>query len=251
MKQLFLIGILLLIGSAYAQVNQVDSKGRKQGPWEKVHPGTRVYQYKGQFKDDKPVGKFTYYYESSKVKAIVTHDDLTGRSEANYYHENGLLMSHGIYRNMKKDSVWTNYSPLGRLSSKESYKNDSLHGQKVVFFLPEDLDNKSRIVSAIYNYDNGRLNGEVKEFFETGVLMKKGQYLNNRKVGVWEDYHPNGVKSAEYRYKNGIRHGWAYVYSGSGAKINSVYFYYGKQLEGEVLKEKLQYLKSKGINPND
>ena len=61
--------VVLLAGTGFAQINQVDSQGRKQGKWEKTHPESAVYQYRGEFKDDKPVGKFTYYYESSKVKA--------------------------------------------------------------------------------------------------------------------------------------------------------------------------------------
>ena len=34
--------------------NQIDSKGRKQGPWSKTYPKSKVYEYKGQFKDNKP-----------------------------------------------------------------------------------------------------------------------------------------------------------------------------------------------------
>ncbi len=77
-----------------AQVNEVDDQGRKQGKWEKLYEGTRVYMYRGQFKDDIPVGKFVYFYRSQKVKAVINHNVVeTGRSVAFYYHEeNGKTM---------------------------------------------------------------------------------------------------------------------------------------------------------------
>ena len=98
----FLFAFIGLV--SIAQVNQVDSQGRKQGKWEKVHPGTRVFIYRGEFKDDKPVGKFVYYYKSSKTKAVINHNALKkGRSVAYFYHEStGKAISIGIYNNLKK-----------------------------------------------------------------------------------------------------------------------------------------------------
>ena len=103
-----LINTLFVVFSmsiCFGQINQVDAKGKKQGPWEKTYPDSKVYMYKGQFKNDRPVDKFVYFYPSSKVKAVINHDVTTGRSEAYYYHENQALMSFGIYRNLKKDSI--------------------------------------------------------------------------------------------------------------------------------------------------
>lgn len=250
MKNVISITFLLIATALCAQVNQTDSKGRKQGPWQKIYPGTKVFIYKGQFKDDKPVGKFVYYYKSSKVKAIIKHDEGSNRSEAYYYHETGVLMSHGIYRDMKKDSIWVNFGPSGRLSSKETYKDDALNGQTVIFYIPEDLNDKSQRPSILYNYVNGKLEGECKEFFESGKLKKQGTYHENKKVGIWTDYHTNGNKASEIRYKNGVKHGWAYVYNKSGNRTDQVYFYNGRRLEGEELKEKLRQMKELGISPN-
>lgn len=246
-----LLLILLVFSSAvFAQVNQVDSKGRKQGPWEKVYKGTVVYQYRGQFKDDKPVGKFTYFYKSSKVKAVVNHGT-DGRSEAFFYHENGVLMSYGIYRDMKKDSIWTNFGPSGKLSNKETYKNDILDGPKVVFFVPEDPADKSQRISAMMYYKQGELHGEYTEYFIDGTVMRKGQYESGKKVGVWDEFHPNGKKSHLYRYKNGLKHGWTFSYDENGKELFRVYYYYGRKLEGEELQEKMRQMKELGINPNE
>ena len=244
-----LLGIMISI-CGVAQENQKDAKGRKQGPWSKTYPKSRVYEYKGQFKDDKPVGTFTYFYPSTKVKAVITHEETTGRSVAVFYHENGTVMSKGIYRNLKKDSIWLNFTPSGRLSTSETYKNDVLNGKKIVYFVPEDVNDKSRIVSAVYNYENGKLQGEMIEYFVNGTIKCKGFYKDNKKEGIWESYHANGKKMMFERYKNGARHGWCYAYDTTGKEIGKEYFYFGRRLQGKELQDRLKQCKEKGIDPN-
>ena len=58
--------MMLMVISPFinAQINKVDEKGKKQGVWEKTYPRSKVLHYKGQFKDDKPVGTFQYFYSS-------------------------------------------------------------------------------------------------------------------------------------------------------------------------------------------
>ncbi|MFN5912282.1 MAG: toxin-antitoxin system YwqK family antitoxin [Bacteroidota bacterium] len=250
MKILFSVLCSFILLSATAQENQVDAKGRKQGAWSKTYPKSKILQYKGQFKDDKPVGTFTYYYSSGKVKAVIKHDDNSTRSSAYLYHENGLLMSHGIYRNMKKDSVWLNFTPAGRLSTSETFKEDLLDGKKIVFYVPESLENKSRLPSAVYIYSKGKLNGEAIEYFETGVVKSKGMYKDDKKIGVWEAYHPSGKKMMLERFKDGIHHGWHFAYNEAGVETNKKYYYYGRVLEGKALEEKMRQMKELGINPN-
>lgn len=247
----FILLFSVLVSTAFFGQNQKDSKGRKQGVWTKTYPGSKVYEYKGRFKNDKPVGTFTYFYISSKKKAIITHDSLSNRSEAYFYHENGALMSHGIYRDMKKDSIWLNYGPSGRISNYETYKNGILNGKNVIFYVSEEASDNSKRVSAVNYYVNGLLNGESTQYFENGALKEKGTYTLNKKTGIWERYHTTGKKMMLERFKNGIRHGWCYAYDESGKEIAKVYYYNGRKLEGKELEAQMNYFKQKGISPND
>ena len=43
-------------------LNKTDANGKKQGDWKKYYENGFV-RYQGQFKDDKPVGTFNYYYD--------------------------------------------------------------------------------------------------------------------------------------------------------------------------------------------
>lgn len=231
--------------------NLKDSKGRKQGEWSKIYPGTKVYEYKGQFKDDKPVGTFTYFYPSSKIKAIIKHGENTNRAEAFYYHENGILMSFGIYRDLKKDSIWLNFGPSGRLSNSETYKNNLLDGKKTIYYIPEIVTDKSQIISAVCYYKEDKLNGEWLEYFIDGTIKVKGYYTMDKKTGVWDRYGTNGKKMTSERYKNGVRHGWSYGFDSSGRQVGKQYYYNGKALKGKELDAKLNELKQKGIDPNE
>jgi antitoxin component YwqK of YwqJK toxin-antitoxin module len=250
MKWIVFLLFSVIFSVAFGQENQVDSKGRKQGAWVKTYPKSKIIQYKGQFKDDKPVGTFTYFYSSGKVKAVVKHDLNSTRSSAYFYHENGILMSHGIYRDMKKDSIWLNFTPAGRLSNSETFLKDSLHGKKIVYYVPDNLEDKSRLPSAVYFYDNGKMNGEAIEYFQTGTVKSRGTYKNNKKVGIWDYFHPNGKKMILERYKDGVHHGWHFAYDEAGVETSRKYYYYGRLLEGKALEEKMKQMKEKGINPN-
>ena len=248
-KLSFLFCLSILV--AQAQDNRVDAQGRKQGEWGKVYEGTRVYQYRGQFKDDKPVGKFTYFYKSSKVKAVVNHVEGSNRSAAYYYHENGAFMSHGIYINQLKDSIWVNFGPSQRLSNTETYSKGELNGKKIIYFIPEDPADKSQIPSEVLNYENGILNGEYKAYHRNLKVKTTGQYVNNKKHGAWMEFDLQGKKYSITRYKNGIRHGWCIIYNASGNEYFRQYYYNGGVLSGDALKEKMRQLKELGISPNE
>lgn len=248
---LFVFGLTLV---AEAQVNQVDSRGRKQGTWVKNFDGKEfghIVRYQGQFKDDKPVGKFVYYYPTKKVRAIIIHDENSPRSEAYLYHDNEQLAAHGIYRNGKKDSVWTNFLPTGHYSSTETYKNDQLNGEKTIFYGPEVTIQKTRLVLRKDNYRNGELNGEFIEYFPDGVVKAKGSYLNGVLNGKVMRYHPNGRPMFEEYWKNRRKHGLWKTFDESGKEEGRKYYKNGLAMEGKNLEKYLQDLKAQGKGPND
>jgi antitoxin component YwqK of YwqJK toxin-antitoxin module len=242
----FFVGIV-----SFAQaVNRTDANGKKQGPWEKTYPKSRAYEYKGQFKDDKPVGTFTYYYPSTKVKAVIKHDEKSGRSSAIMYHENGLVMAKGIYRNQLKDSIWDYYGPSGRQSLKETYTKDKLNGTTTVYYIPEEVGDKRIIVAKTSVYLNGVLHGDMIEYFDTGIIKSKVKYVNGVKEGVMVTNHPNGKPMMTERYKKGVPHGWQTAHDQTGKEIGKKYYCYGELLEGKRLEDRLKECKAKGISPN-
>lgn len=240
---------LACISILNAQGNQTDAKGKKQGSWVKYYPNTKIAQYKGQFKDNVPVGVFTYYYKTGQVEAVITHIN-SKRSEATFYHDNGNPLSKGIYINMKKDSIWEFYVPSGRLSYKETYKQDVLDGVKTIYYVPEDLNDKSRNIFATEIYSKGILHGERLEYFNTGIPKQRGVYVNGKKNGEWKTFQPDGKIETLERYIDDDKHGWFTIYDENGNEKTKVYYFHGRRVEGEELKKMMQTMKEKGINPN-
>ena len=252
-KYLFVVLLILVTGTLFSQdINQTDAQGRKQGKWVVLYEKSRVPQYEGQFKDGEPFGKFTYYYPSKKVKAIMQFDASGKVSRSLMYDEDGTLIAFGKYVNKEKDSIWTHYAPSGHISYKETYSKGQLHGPKTIYHIPEDKSSKSpQQIAQQYHYDKGKLAGEVKEYFPNGTLRSEGNYVNEHYEGVVKKYHPNGKIMIIERYKNNFKHGWWIGYDENGKEIGRRYFWNGKELKDEKLKAKLAELKDAGINPND
>ncbi|MDP6908179.1 MAG: hypothetical protein QF371_01675, partial [Flavobacteriales bacterium] len=62
----------------------------------------------------------------------------------------------------------------------------------------------------IYNSD-GKYKG-----YKIGQLVEEGDYLNNKKTGIWTKYFPNGYKKHELTFANNIANGYAKMYYRSG-----------------------------------
>jgi antitoxin component YwqK of YwqJK toxin-antitoxin module len=250
MRIAFLISVFIFLSCQSNAQNITDAKGLKQGAWSKVYPGTNVLQYSGQFKDNVPTGTFTYFYETGKTKAIVLHGDKALRSEAFFYYPSGKLMTFGIYRNQKKDSVWSNFNENENLVYTETFQNDLLNGKRTTFYLSDATQGQANVIASVANYLNGKLSGEYYEYFMNGTIKVKGQYKDGVMDGVWLKNNPNGSKMMEERFKSGKTHGWQYSFDENGKEAGKSYYYNGEKLEGKVLDAKLEYFKKNGIDPN-
>ena len=247
MRLMFFFTILLITTCSYTQVNQVDSKGRKQGDWKKFYPNSKALDYTGSFVDDVPQGLFTYYYLSGKVKARVTYISGTKNSYTTVYHDlpGEIPLAEGKFNDKLKDSVWYYYGPTGRLSSSETYSLGKLNGEKVIYYISENVHDKSRKKAQVLNYKNDRLDGESIEYFDNGLIKSKINYSNGLKNGEIITNSPNGKPMLRDNYINGVKNGWCYAYDGNGSEIGKEYFKMGKRLEGKELEKYLQKIKDK------
>ncbi len=235
--RLRLLTLLLFVASinAQAQVNQLDAKGKKQGVWKKPYPSSNVFQYVGQFKDDQPYGQFIYYYESGKTKVILDYKNPT-TSYAKMYHETGYLMARGKYINQKKDSTWVTYDDRGVISYQEDYKNGELNGQRVVFYEPQG--GQYKVMEYSY-WKNGLQHGEYKKYHPNMNPSEEGNYVDGHKEGQIKYYHPNGKIALVAHYQFAVRHGFQTSYDEKGIQLGYKFFWYGEELKGEAMKQKI------------
>ena len=201
-------------------INQIDATGKKQGAWKKNHKNGRL-RYEGNFKDDRPVGLFRYYYDSGKLQATNNHLE-DGVSVAHHsYHVNGKIKAKGVYLKQRKDSLWLFYNDAEILVLEEVYRNDTLNGFSKSYYpqtgVPlEELNYKMGIKHGPWkkyfengkpwlegNYEKGDLDGSFAIYTEEGKPVHKGQYDRGLRLGRWLVYNADGSVKTQDIYKKG------------------------------------------------
>ena len=241
--------ITLFSLSATAQVNQTDAKGKKQGPWRKTYPNSSVLVYDGNFKDDMPVGIFTYYFASGAKKAVIEHGLKGGKSAVLLYFEDGQLLSDGFYHKEKKDSLWYNYVQSGELISAENYKNDLLQGKSVYYYKEGQLMEHKLQAERKVNYQAGKLQGVYQQFYYNGKLKTEGTFEKGLKQGIWTEYNSAGQKVATMKYDQDLLNGWLYTFNKDGTLLNKVLYLNGVALSEKDTKAYLERCKALHIEP--
>ncbi|MDG1476103.1 MAG: hypothetical protein P8Q14_03070 [Vicingaceae bacterium] len=226
MKNIFLIVLMLSGLVVFSQEeNKTDAKNQKQGEWKKYHKNGML-RYVGNFKNDKPVGEFKYYYDSGNIQSKVDHKG-NGASYFIAFYKTGEVKALGKYINQKRDSTWNFYDLDGLKKSSEFYING--------------LKNR---VSYAY-YPNGQI-AEEKAFF------------NDFENGKWITYFENGKKKMEATYENGGLEGKAMYYKSNGKRSIRGFYYKGTrngvwlyfEEDGNTIMKKEEYDKGKRIDEN-
>jgi len=234
-KHTFLFLTFLTV-TDFGQVNQKDAQGRKQGVWKKPYPSSAAFIYVGQFKDDKPLGQFTYFYESGKTKIIMDFRDDGKTSYAKMYHESGYLMARGKYINQEKDSTWVTYDDRGIISYQEDYKKGKLDGQRVIFYEP--VNGQYKVMEYSY-WKAGLQHGEYKKYHPNSKVAEEGNYVDGNKHGEVKHYHPHGKIALVQRYKYAVKHGYQIAYDKTGKRTGYTLYCDGTEFKREALKKKV------------
>lgn len=215
MKYFTLFCFTLFLSCLYGQTT--DLSGKKQGYWKKKDDKNHLL-YEGEFKDDKPVGKFKYYYPNDSVRAIMSFKDEGRSAYARLFHMNGKRMAEGKYINKEtKDSVWTYYDELGTLISRETYKSGKKNGPSYVYFPEGDISEEK-------NFRDDLQDGPFITYFNAKEVKSRGTYLKGKLEGRVAYYYPNGVEVAAGFYRNGEKNG-PWIYKTQSGKIREKELY--------------------------
>ena len=250
MRNIIHICFLVLTFCSYAQVNQLDSLGLKQGIWTKNWKGTNQIQYRGEFIGGVPVGQFRYYYPSGEVRSIIEHVNQRV-AFVTFYFKNKEVMSEGFYLDQLRDSLWLNYDRNGLTLSAENFKKGKLNGKRVVFYLRNQIERgELKILSETF-YKDSIKDGPFYSFFSSEKLKEQGQYKLDVKDGIWKRYSSDGYLSSLSRYKKGKLHGWSEFYDAEGNLTGRVLYQNGERLNEKRTKSVLESLRRAGLDPND
>lgn len=211
-----------LSGQDLSQINKTDQQGKKTGHWIKKYPNESV-MYDGYFKDDHPVGEFRRYFEDQTLKSVLIYSEDGRTAAATMYHQNGNLSSKGIYIDQRKEGKWQFFSeiingykiseeyysqnlrngpsdkfyPDSTIAEKMSYINDIKQGEWIQYFSSGAVHLKS-------NFLDGKINGKFEVWFGNGALEFSGQYKNDRRDGLWTIFKEDGSVKYKLVYVEGV-----------------------------------------------
>lgn len=195
--------------------NNIDSKGRRQGEWRDVYANGNI-RYQGRFKNDKPVGEFKYYDEEGNLKATNVYDKTGVNTIYTAFSPDGKIVAKGAYKDKKKDGEWRYFSPdNAKLILVESYSDGILEGQSKVY------DNKTGRVAEDIVYKKGEREGLCTKYYADGKTMAEINYSNGQKQGHAKLFYPNGVLQEEGDYCADKKCGEWKIYSDEGDLLDT------------------------------
>lgn len=214
--------------AVYAQeFNKMDEQGRKQGPFKKYFESEKdKIFYEGQFRDDKPFGRFTYYHKNGSIKSYMDYSENGKVARSKVFMDDGSPLASGNYIERKKDSTWVYFNNNDGIIGIENWIKGEKNGIEVVFFNSSDT-------SEVIHWNGNKMNGPWRQYFGNGNLKLRSTMLNDAYDGVTEYFHDNGKLNIKGKYVNSKRSGSWYHYNSDGSLQMQVLYRGGK-----VVKEK-------------
>lgn len=248
----FILGFFQLI---FAQ-NKTDDKGLKQGKWSEKDAQGNI-KYEGTFKDNKPTGKFVFYYADKKVKSEVNYAPNGLDADVLVFYESGKKKAQGKYLNQKKHLTWQYFNADGELASQESYKNGLKEGVSKIFF-------PSGKLAEVDSFKQDLRYGQSVKYYSTGLKRVECSYIDDEAEGRYIEYYEDGKFKAIGKYLDGLKTGtWEYFFEDGTSHFKEIYdkgnrlemtklngefeeYYPG---EVEILKERVTYKNGKKNGP--
>ncbi len=164
-----------------------------------------------QYKKGMPHGKWIYYDENEKPKAVETYKagNKHGKWWKKKFKQQNYFIATAYYEDDIPVGTWTEkwpnktlkseriYEGLGTYTQKEYHNNGKLHTQK--------------------SFNQFKLHGAQLVYSTSGTLLERKTYRNDV-LEKLEYFFKNGQLDTEYNYKNGVLHGTCIDYYPSGGK---------------------------------
>ncbi len=213
--------------------NQLDTEGRRTGRWRMEYPNGNI-QYEATFKAGHPVGEMVRYYENGAVQARMDFDSSGERNYTRLYYENGKIAAEGWFVDREKDSVWTYYSEYdGTVRIREPYRQGKLQGEVKNYF-------PSGEVSEETTWENQQKEGIWKQYYSDGALRLEGNYENNLLNGPYRVYYPDSTLKVKGNYRENRSEGTWEFFDQSGNLLYTIEYEQGKPVNQEQYMQMLQ-----------
>lgn len=222
------------------RINRKDADGVKQGSWKEFYDNGNIKRemtYRGgllhgYYKEynEKGILATTMLYDNGKIVEGNIEDNPEIEIRNRYDSEGNLVFS-GPYKMGLPVGIHREYNNDGTVKSSVIYNDQGI-----------------KVSEGIVTED-GRRNGEWKNFYDNGNVKEKGQYDDNRRTGSWEFSNLEGRIIQTGQYRNGRPEGLWKWYFPDGSILREEEYYQGNRdgrfveysKEGQIISEG-QYL---------
>jgi len=182
-------------------------------------------QYEATFVEGRPKGEMIRYYETGAVRARMMFDSALDRSYTKMFYKNGRIAAEGWYLEKRKDSVWTYYSELDKsVRIREPYLDGKLEGEVRSYY-------ENHGISETVSWKQNIKEGPWKQFYNNGSPRLSSQYENNQLQGFYKIFYADSALKVKGEYLDHKATGtWTY-YDESGKEVYSLDYLLGKPVD--------------------
>lgn len=187
--------------------------GVKQGLWTFYNFDGKLFA-QGELQGNKQVGKWferrqELFFNIAKLKTSkvyflesnYTQDGLLNGKSVGYQSMNKKVKMIEIdYANGVKNGLQIMYYPNGKLHVKAEYKQGKRNGLYQAW--AEDGTKKLEMA-----FKDSLLHGQFRTWWSNLQIATTGQYVEERKIGLWESFDKNGTLVSHGLYENGRKNG--------------------------------------------
>lgn len=220
------------------------SKGDYDGLYVS-HFKNGTVQDSGMYKNGYQSGKWVSYHPNGKKRVDVFYNDLAqaeGIKVTYLYNGTREMEIKGLIKGVLTGTR-TEYFEDGSKSLVFTYNQDVL--QKIESYRA----NGQLLFSVSVAADNSI---PLKLFYPDGIIQTQGNYVNDKKEGLWRGFNPHGLPTYELNYKDGMQSGSQKYYFTSG-QVKQAFECDSDNIEGDfisyfrngVVETKCHYTKGK------
>lgn len=235
----YLLALLIFLPTlVFAQTNQTDANGLRQGLWQKKQDNGRLI-YEGNFKNDKPVGEWKRYHPGGQVKAIIEYKGDTAYTQL--FDVWRKKVAEGNYVNQQKEGVWKIYKN-GQLTADEEYKLGVKNGKSHQYYDTGEVMEEKEWV-------NEKEDGDYQIFYKSGEPYMQCKMKQGMRHGLFLVSYENGRQEMVAEYRNNLRHGeWKYF--DKEGNLQYTLYYDNGQILNPAVRDSVDNLKMKALEKN-
>jgi antitoxin component YwqK of YwqJK toxin-antitoxin module len=145
--------------------------------------------------------------------------------------DNGVLIEKYSRRKdtRAKEGLYQSFYSNGQLMEESAYLNDSLHGERKLFY-------ENGTLQSTEQRDHDQFTGPYRKYYENGKLSNEGQYITNEMSGVWKRWYDTGELMEEITFAHNEENGPFKEYYKNGKLKAEGEYLQGENENGELKK---------------